>query len=150
MSLQSFQKCLFSVLFVVGVMAHVTPISSQSRPDAPRIENFIFTPSTFSHGDRVKLSFDYQRVRGGLAGSTVLLYYEGSLVDQDRKESRFIKKIMRKIVRKEDEEESGTFKVTVRFRPGDDPPFDIKYSLRIIDAEGRKSNWAETTVKYIW
>ena len=96
MSLRSFLKCLLSVLFVVGVMADVTPVSSQSRPDAPRIENFTFTPSTFKHGDRVELSFVYRDVRGGLAGSEVLLYYEGSLFEHTRKPSGFTRKIMRK------------------------------------------------------
>ena len=146
LSLRSFLKCLLSVLFVVGVMADVTPVSSQSRLDAPRIEDFTFTPSTFKHGDRVKLSFVYRDVRGGLAGSEVLLYYEGSLFEHTRKPSGFTRKIMRK--NKGNDLESGVVLVTVRFRPGDDPPFDIKYSIRIIDAEGRKSNWAETTVKY--
>ena len=142
MSLRSFQKYLFSVLFVVGVMAHVTPVSSQSRSDAPRIENFTFTPSTFTHGDEVELSFDYRNIQGGLAGSTVSLYYEGSLFDHSRKPSSFARFI------DGDEKESGTFEVTITFKPRDDPPFEIEYTLRITDAEGRSSNWASATVHY--
>lgn len=118
--------------------------TTPSAPDAPRVDGFKFTPSTFKMGDSVELSLDYKNIRGGLKKSRIVLEFQGSLPNHTRKASAFAEAISMLA----DGTEHGTFRTTFRITPTDSPPFDIWYFVRVVDAEGRRSNEAVGKVSY--
>ena len=112
--------------------------------DAPWIGPLAFTPASFSIGQMVKISFDDKDVTGGLSQSQVDLDFKGSLFMHTRKPSTFADHI--KMLG--GATENGTFATELRMAPGDPPPFDITYFLRIRDAAGRSSNESSGTVSF--
>lgn len=133
------------LIFVFCVaLAVVGCTTTASGPDAPWIGPLRFSPSSFSIGQSVKLSFEYRNIRGGLAKSQVELDYQGSLSMHTRKASTFADLI--KVLG--GPSESGVFETELRSAPSDPPPFDITYYLRVKDAEGRRSNEAAGSVTY--
>lgn len=136
---------MMRLMFVfVVVLAAAGCATTTGGPDAPWIGPLRFSPSSFSIGQSVKLSFEYRNINGGLAKSEVDLDYQGSLPMHTRKASTFADLI--KVLGGPNE--SGVFETELRPAPSDPPPFDITYYLRVKDAAGRRSNEAAGSVTY--
>jgi len=131
-------------LILGAALALVGCATATSGPDAPWIGPLRFSPSSFSVGQTVKLSFEFRNIKGGLAKSQVDLDYQGSLPMHTRKTSTFADLI--KVLG--GSSETGVFETELRPAPSDPPPFDITYYLRVKDAEGRRSNEASGSVRY--
>lgn len=137
-------KALFSVTLALAIALAGGCATVPPAPDAPRLENFKFTPATFSKGQPVELSFDYRNIRGGLLRSKVSLDYEGTLPHHRRNPSLWSAAILGQ----GGKEENGTFRSPIPLTPTDPPPFDIWYYLQITDGEGRRSNVVSARVSY--
>lgn len=131
-----------SVLLAIVALAFVSCATASSYPNAPWIGPLTFTPSSFSIGQSVKISFEYKNVSGGISKSQVDLDFKGSLSIHTRTSSTFADLI--RVIG--GATESGTFETELRIAPSDPPPFDITYYLRVRDAAGRQSNESIGTV----
>lgn len=128
---------------LVLVVASFNTIQNVAQAaSGPTIRDFRFEPDSFALGETVQLSFAYENVKGGLGGARISLEYRGSLAGHSRKASIWASSITG------DQSEYGAASFEFPITPTDSPPFTINYYLRITDTEGRKSEWAEATVRF--
>lgn len=142
-------RCFFLIVSVVFCAVRPSWVFSTDGvaedSQRPRIEEFKFSPDTFSRGDAVVMEFRFNHVKGGLQGAKeISLDFEGSLSYQTRQPSRWVKVIREK----SDASEQGIFRAEIHIKASHPPPFSIMYYLSITDADGRKTNVAKAKVFY--
>lgn len=139
---------LGTALLLAWVVACATPAATSSqtktkdRADAPWVGELIFTPAVI--GDRVKVSFNYRNVKGGLANSQIQVDYRSSLEPKTRKRTTY----GRTLKTLGTTHENGIGEAELQIKATDRPPFELTYFVVVTDQAGRRSNEARGTLKF--